>query len=362
MDLTALNPAQPERGSAFTPWQTWRDEQGPAVLVAAAILAANARNVQPWTFRVAPDRIDLFADLTRRQGALDPLDRELNVGLGCALENMSLAARASGWSPEIHLRPDPDRPEHAATMLLHPGTPDVSELYLAIPARHTNRGPFRSEALSDELIAEISSLGAVDLPRAGIRWFTTAQERRRIGTALVAATEEIIQDEEQSRAGHAWFRGSDAEVRRHADGMTTATQGMHPLVARISGWLPAPSRRMADRFWLRQTRKVHVPTAAAFAIVTVPDAGDVVDRITGGRLLQRIHLFATSRGLAVGHLNMLTVRADRERQTGAPPQFGRILADLVGDPAAQALVTFRIGYPTRPAAASPRRPVAAVLR
>ncbi|MFF5428045.1 MULTISPECIES: hypothetical protein [unclassified Streptomyces] len=352
------------RGPAYDPWRTWRSREGAEGIVAAGILAANARNVQPWRFVLEDGpAVRVYADPDRRQGALDPFDRELYVGLGCALENMVLAGRARGYAPRVLLRPDTGDPAHAATVLLEPGEAGAGtdELYEAIPYRRTNRGPFRPEPLPEALLKEIAALGEGDLAAPALRWFAGPAERDRVAAQLAAATEEIVADEEQSLAGHRWFRGSDREVDRSRDGMTVDTQGMPPLMSALGKRLPAPPRRVADRFWLRRTRQVHLPTAAAFGMVTVPDATRAEDRLEGGRLLQRVHLFATARGLAVGHLNMMTVRADRERELGLPPRFGRILADLVGDPGRQALVTFRIGRPAQPAVASPRRPVAAVL-
>lgn len=359
--------ARPPKGTAFDAWRNWRDHEGAEGIVAAGILAANARNVQPWRFAVDADdeggaRLRLYADLSRRQGALDPFDRELYVGLGCALENMVLAARARGFAPHVELLPDDGDPAHAATVRLERGEATASELYDAIPYRHTNRGPFRPQPMPEPLLQEIAGLGRADLPAPALLWFSEEKDRARVAEHLTAATEAIIADEDQSLAGHRWFRKSDRDIERSPDGMTVDTQGMPPLLSALGKRLPSPSRRTADRFWLRQTREVHLPTAAAFGMVTVPDATSLRDRIQGGRLLQRIHLFATARGLAVGHLNMMTVRADRERQTGQPPRFDSVLAELVGDPDRQTLVTFRIGHPAQPAAAAPRRSVAAVLR
>ncbi len=82
------------QGLAFEPWHAWRADASsePRALVGAAILAANGHNVQPWRFGIGADRVDLFGDPGRRTGAMDPIDRELWVGLGCALENLVLAA------------------------------------------------------------------------------------------------------------------------------------------------------------------------------------------------------------------------------------------------------------------------------
>jgi hypothetical protein len=349
-------------GPAFDPWRDWDGDPAGTTdpLLGAAVLAANARNVQPWQFTAAPDRIDVHADPARRQGALDPFDRELYVGLGCAVENIALAAAAHGRQARVRLMPDPEQPTLAAALELTPGETCIDPLYLAIPHRRTNRGPFQRRDLNPELLAEMTSL-ADDLAHPRVTWFSAGERRAAVGETLVAATRAIVADEEQSLDGHRWFRHSEAEIQRERDGITIDTQGLAAGLAIVAKRLPRQPRSIADRFWLRQTAQVHVPTTAAFGMITVPDATAGAGRVEGGRLLQRLHLFVTARGLALGHLNMMTVRADRERQTGDRPRFTEALAGFVGDRSREALVTFRIGYPLRPAGAAPRRPVSAVL-
>jgi len=77
---------------AYSAWRDWQAASGPEALVAAAVLAANPHNSQAWTFRTEANAIDLYAVLSRSTGALDPFGRERYVGLGCALENLLLAA------------------------------------------------------------------------------------------------------------------------------------------------------------------------------------------------------------------------------------------------------------------------------
>ena len=66
-----------------------RRERGAAGLVRAGILAASPHNTQPWRFRVSPTRVELYADPARSLGAFDPYLREMHIGLGCAVENMT---------------------------------------------------------------------------------------------------------------------------------------------------------------------------------------------------------------------------------------------------------------------------------
>ena len=125
--------------------------------------------------------------------------------------------------------------------------------------------------------------------------------------------------------------------------------------------LPPPGRERADRLWIDATRDVQVATAPAFGLLLARDAADNVQRVQGGRLWQRMHLWAQGRGIAMQPLNQMAERADREASLGIEPRFTRVLAGLAGAGAWHALMPFRLGHPTAPARASPRRPVGDVL-
>jgi hypothetical protein len=95
--------------------------------------------------------------------------------------------------------------------------------------------------------------------------------------------------------------------------------------------------------------------------VVVQDPTDNLQRISGGRLYQRLHLAATAQGLAMQPLNTLTERIDRERVLGLAPRFTQAVPELLGASVMQALMTFRIGYPSMTALPSPRRPAESVM-
>lgn len=347
----------PGRGPAFEPWRTWqgRPEEGPLALVRAAILAANPHNSQPWLFRVAPARIDLFADRRRQLGAIDPLGRELDVGLGCALENLLLAARATGRAARLQLVPEAADPTHVARVDLAAAPPARDDLYAAIPARHTQRGAFdRARSVEAETRRRMEALAGEE---ARLVWFTADPERRRLGREIVDATEAIVADAEQSRVTPRWLRFRWRDVQALRDGLTIDTN-VSPGYMRVLAKLAPPiSAERSDAFWLAATRDTIVPTAAGFAILAVRDPHDRALRLAGGRTWQRLQLWAATQGLALQPLSQLTERADREASAVAAPRFGRALGELVGDARWQALMTFRFGYPTEPPALSPRRPV-----
>jgi hypothetical protein len=65
----------PGTGPTYEPWHLDLSSGGPMSLVSAAILAANVHDSQPWAFRVAPERIDLFPATERSIGVQKPPDQ-----------------------------------------------------------------------------------------------------------------------------------------------------------------------------------------------------------------------------------------------------------------------------------------------
>ncbi|GIF20933.1 hypothetical protein BJ973_001160 [Actinoplanes tereljensis] len=150
-------------------------------------------------------------------------------------------------------------------------------------------------------------------------------------------------------------------IQRHRDGLTLGGQGFGATKLALAKLLPASSRADGDQFWLKQTRTVHTATATAYGVITTGTPDDRATQLDAGRLLERIHLTATSRGIALHHMNQITERIDRERSTGATATFAPRFAALL-PPGQQPLLTFRVGYPVRHAAPSPRRATTEVLR
>src|SRR6202034_4271032 len=174
-------------GPAFEPWKDWREtKEGPLALVRAAILAASPHNTQPWLFKVTDSSIDLYLDTQRNVGALDPYLREEHIGIGCALENLMLAAAANGYQASVTLLPgklEPipapaePAPKLVARVELAADRREENELYDAIPRRHTNRGPYIAEKpIPAEFIDDLSRLPG-DEPDAKIFLFTAKADR-----------------------------------------------------------------------------------------------------------------------------------------------------------------------------------------
>ena len=163
-------------GPAYAPWQEWQQAgTNPSEqFVRAAVLAANPHNTQPWKFHLLPEGVDVYADTSRRIGAIDPLFREMHIGVGCAVENLLLSAEAAGYSWSF------DRAAPAADGTLQPvvrillnkdATRHASDLCAAIPKRHTNRAPYiKSKDVDTQMIEALSN---VSKHSGASLWITT---------------------------------------------------------------------------------------------------------------------------------------------------------------------------------------------
>ena len=325
------------------------------------MLAASPHNTQPWIFEVGADTIDVFLDDSRTTGAVDPLGREQHIGLGCALENLVLGCLARGLRPTVTMLPDGSDSDRVAHLDLAPvsDAPQSTPLYDAIGLRHTNRGPYQPRPVPAEALSAL--VDPAGLTGVDVQWVVDPAPKAALSQLLIDAAVALTADEDQSKDGFVWFRNSNDEIQRHRDGLVLDGQGLSPLVLGMAKLLPASSRTDGDSFWVTQTRTVHTATAAAYGVITTTTPDDRSTQLQAGRLLQRIHLSATSRGIALQHMNQITERIDREATTGARPTFGPRFAALLPS-GALPLLTFRVGYPVREARPTPRRSAQAVTR
>jgi nitroreductase len=305
--------------------------------LAAAILAPSVHNSQPWLFRLRGGGVDVLADRRRRLDAIDPLGRELLISVGAAVLNLRVAVFGHGRLPILRIFPDQARPDLVAHVVPGPATlpdPTVRALVDAIPRRHTNRRPFSGLAVPGTVVDELAAAAAAE--------GATLAVADPVGRDAILALVATADGWQRAEAGYrdeltAWTvppYGRPDGVPSQAFGPRDRHEGV-PL--RDFGLTqPQLHRREA-------TYEAH-PT-----IVVIRTYGDDRhDWVRAGQALQRVLLTATVRGVATTPMT----------QALEIPEIRQLLSDPGRHRYPQLIL--RLGY-GRPAAASPRRPLADVL-
>ncbi|TSB47711.1 twin-arginine translocation signal domain-containing protein [Alkalicoccobacillus porphyridii] len=349
------------KGAAYEPWDGSTEQEGALLLVNDAILASNPHNTQPWLFKVNASYIEIYADESRNLGSLDPLRREMFIGLGCAIENLMISANAHGYSTRLHYHPNPLDSSCIARVELENESVRKSELYDYIPLRQTHRGAYHTDRkVSASILSDLENL-ILDERLVKLNWITTPNEKSKISDLTVKATEAIIANEQMSADSNNWFKESWNEIQDERDGITLDAQGGSFFIRTLGKLLPPLSHEKNNEFWLASTKDTQTATAAAYGMILVKDAEDNEQRARAGRAWQRMHLYGAGVGLGMQPLCQLNEMADHEKSNGLSDDFRAELMQLTRDPGWNSIFIFRCGFPVKETHKSPRRSVEDVV-
>lgn len=360
-------------GTPYAAWTDWNvgPKPTPLNLVRAAILAASPHNTQPWKFLITDTSIELYLETARSVRGLDPYLREAHIGMGCALENLLLAADANGYAARVTLTdgalssiPQEAALQRVARVDLSAGPYQAGELYRAIPHRHTNRSPYDPDRSMDSaFVNELLSTLNVD-EDVRVVLLTDRAQRSEMITASAAANTDIYSDSTVENGSEEWIRWTAADVRKFEDGLSIDCFGLSPAATAMAKLAPVSLLKRAaspeHRSALYQTQ---MQSANLIGLITVRDRLDRRQCLLAGRAWQRAHLLATARGIAARPCNEAVEMIDYELYHDRPAKLRATLGKVVGDPSWQPTFAFLMGHASREAQASPRRPAeSTVLR
>ena len=196
-------------------------------VVERATSAPSIHNTQPWRFRYAGGRLELYADPTRRLAVADPDGRQLHISCGAVLHAATLLLRAEVGPVQLRLLPDPDRPDLLAWIETGPdhasrrSSPPIqlgsaatgdATLLAALPRRHTQRGRFEPRRLPPRLLASLAHAASAE----GCRLRFVTRPGERLGVAHLVALADRLQEQDPAFQSElwAWSRFDERRPRR----------------------------------------------------------------------------------------------------------------------------------------------------
>lgn len=309
-------------------------------LVHYATLAANSHNAQPWRFRPEIDGVTILPDLSRALPVADPDNHHLYVSLGCAAENLALAAGAASRSAAMEFTPD-----GAGELRIALGAEGRRDpLFDAITSRQCTRSDYDGRAVGADDLARLEQAAR----REGGELYLVDDPARieQVLELILAATEIQVSDPAFAAELKSWLRFNARAAIETGDGLYSACSGNPTLPTflgqRMFGFVFKPGAEK-DRY-ARQVR-----SSSGLAVV-VSARDDAAHWIEAGRSYQRFALQATALGIRHAHLNQPVEVASTRPELRALLGLGDRRPDLV----------LRYGY-APPMPRSLRRPVSDVL-
>ena len=294
--LSEYTPWLDYAGKAEDTWMTPEQNTSPSAqmrtLVHYATLAANGHNTQPWKFSIKENAIEIHPDYSRQLTVVDPNHRELWISLGCALENLVIAARTEGFTTEVTY---PDAAD-IINVRLTPDTRQSSPLFDAISLRQNTRSEYDGQMVKS---TDFDQLQALPLePGVALRFVTTPADME---TVL-----EYVNQGNLSQYGNQafldeliyWLRFNKKEALASLDGLYSRCSG-NPEVPRWLGKMFVAGTKPQQQADLDAKKLRSSPGA----VVIASESDDKTAWVRTGQVYERLALKMTSLDIKSAFLN-----------------------------------------------------------
>lgn len=328
---------------ALAPWQSAGGYNEPRMrALSYAVLAPNPHNRQPWMADLSEDgKITIWRDKDKNLPETDPFDRQLTIGMGCFLEQLSVAASETGHKVDYTLFPDGETgPVAVATF--REGA-DLDPLFKHVMNRRSCKEPFSLDVPTvPENITTIADV------------HTDANLVDQVRELTFEAWLVEMNTHDKAKESTDLFRLGKAEVEANPDGIDFT--GAFFEVAIMTGMLTREGSLDPNSFEFGEAVKIYkdmlLSTPAYAVIKTTGNTRE--DQIEAGRRWLRLNLMTTAAGLSL-HPVSQALQEYEEMAT-----HYRNIHALLAEPGDTLQMLGRLGYgPTVPE--TPRWPVEAKL-
>lgn len=267
-------------------------------LVECAIKAPSGHNTQPWKFENIEDGIIIHPDFSRALPIVDGDNHALYISLGCALENIIIAASTKGFESTVYY---PEDSKSSIKVLFHTENKfNVTKdpLYDVISSRQVNRSKYFEKIVSNEDLQKLSS--SFKFEGITIHILNDKEQFTKIIPLIIEGNNLQFENKQFVNELTSWFRYSKSEAEKTKDGLWTAAMGL-PNMGKLIGNF-AMKNFVSAKSEAKRLNDIlqHTQGLAIF----ISDKNEVTYWVNIGRAFQRFGLTATKFGISHAHLNM----------------------------------------------------------
>lgn len=267
-------------------------------------------------------KVRIVPDFRRRCPVVDPDDHHLCVSLGCATENLVVAAQASGYDSEVEVRAMQGTVEFVEVRLTK-GSERSSVLASAIARRQCSRARYEERSVATDALANLERAATGTVVSAIL--ITDAARKAAVADWVAQGNTRQISDPHWREELLAWLRFNEREARRYGDGLWSRTTG-NPDVPRLLGKAGLP---LFLNPRVQNGKDVPWTLSSAGIIVFVAEMDDPRHWIEVGRCYERFALQATALGLCNTFINQPVEVPGLRHQFAAWLGLGKRRPDLV---------------------------------
>lgn len=300
-------------------------------LLKYAILAPSSHNTQPWKFSVSGEEVLISPDFDRWLEVADSDKREIYVSVGCALENLLVAAEHFGYRYRIDFLPDPHEDSPAVKVEFEKvDSKESGKLFNQITARHTNHNVYDGGQIEEdklELIQECCEEDGLMLH------LTDDPEIKRTVDDLMVEGDAIQFSDPDWREELGYWLG------RGVFGTSWITSKMSQLAVTYFNMGENTGKKDSELLM----------SAPVLGVIS-SESNERKDQIQAGQIFERVSLIATANDIRLHPMSQIL----------EIPKLKDRVSDLIPVSGVVPQHTFRLGY-AEPEEHTPRWPVEAVL-
>lgn len=262
-------------------------------IVRLASKAPSGHNTQPWHFRISNEGITILPNYKVALPVVDPYNRELFISLGCAVENLFIAATHSGYKAHISTCC-----QEEIRISLIQADMDTDPLFAQIEKRQTNRGLFNGIQIPPETLERIKSFRK----EAQVQFYIFEKESSSAQTMKEYIREgNKIQMKDQLFKTEllSWMRFNTKQVEATQNGLSYQVFGTPALPESIA----KPIVKLFLKPNLQNRSDMHKIDSSSHLVLFTTCNNTFKEWINTGRTLQRFLLKLTEAGVSCAFMN-----------------------------------------------------------